>query len=107
MKVDELLPTHRAPLKLIHTQLIPPNRNIPPLPRPPHNLLKRCITTPVLYPISGRPVPDHHDRFSIILTHDITQKITHTLCSHQHTLTVRKWLCNPPCPLLFYLHKWL
>ena len=39
-------------------------------------------------------MPDDNDGFPIIITHNLAQKITHALHSHENTLTIREWLGN-------------
>src|SRR5712692_8437047 len=101
------LPGNRALLKVVRVQFIAPYRNLPPLPGRADDFVERSITTPVLEPILSRPVPDDHQRFTIVLLQDIAQKSAHTLDNHQQTLPVRERLRDAPREFFLYLSNWI
>src|SRR5260370_21765319 len=104
---SQFLPGNGAPLKIMCMQFIAPDRNLPPLPGRAYNFLKRNIATPVLKPISGRPMSDHHNRFPIILMQNITQKGAHALDDQKEALPVREWLRDAQRELFLYLSGWI
>src|SRR5579885_1860876 len=86
----------RALFMLPRVQLIAPDGNLTPLPGGVHDLLKRALAAPVLERVSGRPVPDERDGFSVVIKQNLAQAGAHALHDHQQALPTRKRLCDAP-----------